>query len=138
MAGEQHERSNETLGERRTGSHPVPAVKPLVPHPGFLPDVISLNPGTPVEYMIGFRKPSEDFPLAMRKSLRSEMTPAKVFMGGGECSMAGIFIIAIKSPYRRTSTCAPNRLYSATDHHLESLSLSCNIRIGPSRGAKGM
>ena len=56
----------------------MPAVKPFVPHPGFLPEVISLNPGTAVEYSTGFRKPSGAFPLEMRKSLRREMTPAKV------------------------------------------------------------
>ena len=27
-----------------TGSHPLPAEKPLVPQPGFDPDVMSLNP----------------------------------------------------------------------------------------------
>ena len=32
-----------------TGSQPAPAVNPFVPHPGFLPDVISLNPAVPIE-----------------------------------------------------------------------------------------
>ena len=36
-------------GLRRTGSHPALAEKPLVPHPGFDPDVISLKPAVPVE-----------------------------------------------------------------------------------------
>lgn len=35
--------------DQLTGSHPALAVKPLVPQPGFEPDVISLKPLMPVE-----------------------------------------------------------------------------------------
>ena len=34
---------------RLTGSQPAVAVEPLVPQPGFNPEVISLKPLTPVE-----------------------------------------------------------------------------------------
>jgi len=39
--------------------------------------VISRSPGTPIEYNIGLRKPSGDFPAAILASFRSATIPAK-------------------------------------------------------------
>lgn len=61
-----------------TGSHPFIAENPKVPHPGFEPDIMSLKPFAAVEYISGFRKPSGDLPLEIKRSFRREMTLAAV------------------------------------------------------------
>jgi hypothetical protein len=61
-----------------TGSHPFVAWNPEVPQPGFEPDVMSLKPLAPVEYISGLRKPSGDLPLEIKKSFRREITLAAV------------------------------------------------------------
>ena len=53
-------------------------MKPGVPHPGAFPCVISRSPPVPIEYSIGLRKPSGDFPAAIDASFRSATMPAKV------------------------------------------------------------
>jgi hypothetical protein len=61
-----------------TGSHPLVAGNPMVPQPGFEPDVMSLKPAAAVEYISRLRKPSGGLPLEIKKSFRREMTPAAV------------------------------------------------------------
>ena len=55
------------------------AGKPLVPHPGLEPVVMSAKAARPASlYMSGFRKPSAALPAASRCALSSEMMPAVV------------------------------------------------------------
>jgi hypothetical protein len=54
-------------------------VKPLVEQPGFEPEVMSFNPGIPLEYKKGFKKPRGFLPFAMRWSFKSDTTAANVW-----------------------------------------------------------
>ena len=53
-------------------------LNPGVPQPGAFPDVMSVNPSPFNAYMSGFRKPSEDFPAAIRASFSRATKPAIV------------------------------------------------------------
>ena len=79
-----HHRIAMNQDEVLTGSHPFVAENPKVPHPGFEPDIMSLKPFVAVEYNSGFRKPSGDLPLEIKRSFRREMTLAAVCYAWGE------------------------------------------------------
>jgi len=57
-----------------TASQPFCAGNPSVPHPIALPLVISVKALNPPAYNHGFRNPSGGRPLAIKKSLTSEIT----------------------------------------------------------------
>ena len=64
-----------------TGSHPLVALNPGVPHPGLFPVVISLNArgsSASIAYTSGFKNPSGGRPLDSRAELSSETMPANV------------------------------------------------------------
>lgn len=50
----------------RTGSHPVVALNPVVPQPGFEPSVMSVRASKPLPYSKGLRKPSGARPFEIR------------------------------------------------------------------------
>lgn len=53
-------------------------MKPGVPHPGFLPTVISWRPEIPLPYNMGFKKPNGGRLFARRASFSKVITAAKV------------------------------------------------------------
>lgn len=61
-----------------TGSQPVVAGNPFVPHPGLSPVVTSLRADAPVEYKNGLRKPSVGLPAEINRSLSRAITLAKI------------------------------------------------------------
>ena len=62
-----------------TGSHPRAAGKPSVPHPGFVPFLISLNAvANRCEYSAGLIHPTGPLPAAMRASLTAATSDAKI------------------------------------------------------------
>ena len=62
-----------------TGSQPTSAGNPLVPHPGLLPETMSVNVAAPAEeYSNGLRKPSLGFPTARSLSLMRAIILANV------------------------------------------------------------
>jgi hypothetical protein len=61
-----------------TGSHPDMVAKPFVLQPVLWPLVMSFSADAPVEYRNGLRNPSGLLPAAIRRSLRREMTEAKM------------------------------------------------------------
>lgn len=54
---------------------------PFVPHPGFDPETISLNPVEAIEYIKGLMNPRDENPLDRRKSFNSEKIAAAVYSG---------------------------------------------------------
>ena len=60
-----------------TGSQPLVAWNPCVPHPGLFPLTMSFRPLYPWAYNHGLRNPRDGSPAAIRASFKSETTPAK-------------------------------------------------------------
>ena len=61
-----------------TGSQPLMALKPSVPHPGLFPPTMSFRPLNPSAYNHGLRNPRDGSPAAMREPFRRDTTEARV------------------------------------------------------------